>query len=260
MDSSEGDIQSPFSLHEYMYSDDDSANVLDPSGHDGIDELMGSFSISSTINAMSIFSALPLREFNLVVNWKNQFFWRDVSLLHSKQKDFPLAAAETSTIKQAALESAQAAFAAFPTIHVLDGGESRDVFNVVDGTEMGNDGLSLGSTSPYCVWKGPCPDTKIFYEQHLIDAQEVTQDSRGHNTQTRADYIPAIGRGIGRTIAHEFGHRYGLNFMHEGPANEFQSGAQKVENNGPWFGVPDLKWGDKVFEEIRRLTANRSPY
>jgi hypothetical protein len=48
--------------------------------------------------------------------------------------------------------------------------------------------------------------------------------------------------------------------MHQGPPNEYQSGAVKVEDNGPWFGVPDLKWGDKVFEQIRSLTENQSPY
>jgi RHS repeat-associated protein len=50
MDSFEGDGQSPLSLNLYLYSNANAVDTTDPSGNEGIDDALGSFSVSDTLN------------------------------------------------------------------------------------------------------------------------------------------------------------------------------------------------------------------
>jgi hypothetical protein len=61
MDTVEGADPDPLSLHKYLYDEGDPIDNLDPTGNE-IDEVMGSFAVSATINAM------PTLNFNAVVN------------------------------------------------------------------------------------------------------------------------------------------------------------------------------------------------
>lgn len=53
MDTYEGEDTDPLTLHSYLYVGAEPVDEVDPSGNEGIDEAIGSFSLSSTINAMS---------------------------------------------------------------------------------------------------------------------------------------------------------------------------------------------------------------
>ncbi len=50
MDTYEGDPQSPQSLHKYLYVGANPVNMLDPSGHDGLMELLTTFAIQQALN------------------------------------------------------------------------------------------------------------------------------------------------------------------------------------------------------------------
>ncbi|MGA8367939.1 MAG: RHS repeat-associated core domain-containing protein, partial [Candidatus Acidiferrales bacterium] len=52
MDTFEGDPRSPLSLHKYLYTEDDSINILDPSGHQDEIEEAAAESIASTLNGI----------------------------------------------------------------------------------------------------------------------------------------------------------------------------------------------------------------
>jgi len=53
MDSFEGDIESPLSLHKYLYGVADAVNRIDPSGNDSLDELMTAAALSVTVTTLS---------------------------------------------------------------------------------------------------------------------------------------------------------------------------------------------------------------
>jgi RHS repeat-associated protein len=51
MDDAEGEDERPTSLHKYLYDEGNPVDNLDPTGNE-IDEVMGSFAVAATINAM----------------------------------------------------------------------------------------------------------------------------------------------------------------------------------------------------------------
>jgi RHS repeat-associated protein len=61
MDTVDGQDRDPLSLHKYLYAEGNPVDNLDATGNE-IDEVMGSFAISATINAM------PTLNFNIAVN------------------------------------------------------------------------------------------------------------------------------------------------------------------------------------------------
>src|SRR5208282_3577914 len=53
MDTQQGEVTSPLSLHKYLYDSANPVNRMDPTGHDDIGELMTAAAINVTISAIS---------------------------------------------------------------------------------------------------------------------------------------------------------------------------------------------------------------
>jgi RHS repeat-associated protein len=53
IDKYEGDLQSPPSLHKYLYASNDPVNKVDPSGYETLVGVLGGFPVRATINALS---------------------------------------------------------------------------------------------------------------------------------------------------------------------------------------------------------------
>ena len=52
MDTYDGDLESPLSLHKYMYGNSNPVNNIDPTGNQ-IDDIVGAFAAAATLDAMS---------------------------------------------------------------------------------------------------------------------------------------------------------------------------------------------------------------
>lgn len=66
MDVYEGNSQDPLSLHKYLYVSDDPANLVDPSGNEGLADSLTALAINTTLTTLAI--SVPLRALQLA--WK----------------------------------------------------------------------------------------------------------------------------------------------------------------------------------------------
>jgi hypothetical protein len=140
------------------------------------------------------------RRFEVDLQWKNNFTWDDVD--SSGDESEVLTTAEIDTVKAEALETLKAAFEQVRNVHVSTGdGKARDRIEVHNIR-----GMALGLTDRLCL-SGACPPSRIDYDLHMILAQRYGAQLR---VTERGDVTRAIGRGIGNTAAHEFGHRHRL--------------------------------------------------
>jgi len=64
MDTSEGDDESPLSLHRYLYANSDPVNGRDPSGHEDLAELGTVQGVIGTINSMTSAVSTAMRAYN----------------------------------------------------------------------------------------------------------------------------------------------------------------------------------------------------
>lgn len=140
------------------------------------------------------------RRFDIDLEWKNNFTWQDVD--SSGDQAAVLTTAEINIVKAEALETVKAAFEPFGNVHVsADGGKTRDTIEVRNIR-----GMALGVTEPFCL-SGACPPSRIDYDLHMILAQRYGAELK---VSDRREVLRAIGRGIGNTAVHEFGHRHRL--------------------------------------------------
>jgi hypothetical protein len=137
------------------------------------------------------------RRYNLELQWKNDFTWQDARTGAGAAR---LTSEEIDALTIAAHETLVAAFAGLPAVSVSAAGKVSDPIEVRN-LQM----FALAETGP-CGLR-ICGPSRINYDLHRDFAQ--TYGGQLHITDRR-DVIRAIGRGIGNTAAHEFGHRHHL--------------------------------------------------
>jgi hypothetical protein len=151
-----------------------------------------------------------------------------------------LTAAEIDIVKTEALETLRTAFGQFRNVHVSTGRpKARDRIEVRNIR-----GMALGLTDRLCL-SGACPPSRIDYDLHMTLAQRYGAELK---LTERSDVIAAIGRGIGNTAAHEFGHRHRLARMDQ--MTDPHAFTYSDDHRSLFYG-PQLYWPRETLEDMR---------
>lgn len=146
------------------------------------------------------------RNRNIGLEWNNAFTWDD-RFSPTKLAPTLLPPDEIETIKRAAMDALRTAFP--PETGVRFDATLR----VTDRMSVQHiDRAVLGESYVCGAWL--CPPSRLNYDLHMTLAQEYAKD-RGLTDRT--EILRAVGRGIGFTAAHEFGHRHLVAGMHRTP-------------------------------------------
>lgn len=186
--------------------------------------------------------------FIVQLEWTGPLTWVDSSRPPARRS---LTAEETELVIQTANRTLAAAFEEFPRVCVGARGKPTDVlevrFNdtiVAMGAEIrASDRMFFGQSWACGVWI--CPPSQINYDLHLTSAQLFAERL---GITDRDETLRAVGRGIGNTAAHEFGHRRSFAGMdREGDQWFTDGGADRV-----MFYGPPLSWPPETLADMRR--------
>jgi hypothetical protein len=180
--------------------------------------------------------------------WTGPLTWVDSSEPHAKRS---LTAEETALVTETANTTLAAAFEEFPRVCVGKRGKPTDVLQVrftdtivALGAEIRpSDRMFFGQSWSCGFWI--CPPSQINYDLHLTSAQLFAERVKITN---RDDILRAVGRGIGNTAAHEFGHRRSFAGMDREGDQWFTDGGDDV---GMFYGPP-LSWPPATLADMRR--------
>ena len=89
-----------------------------------------------------------------------------------------------------------------------------------------------------------CPPSQINYDLHLTSAQIFAERLQ---ITSRDEILRAVGRGIGNTAAHEFGHRRNFAGMDRQGDQWFTDGG---DDEGMFYGPP-LSWPAETLVDMR---------
>lgn len=171
------------------------------------------------------------------LEWNNAFTWDD-RFSPTKLPTTQLPPDQVETIKRAAMEALRTAFP--PDTGVRLDGTTRVTDRIA---VLHIDRAILGESMVCGAWL--CPPSRVNYDLHMTLAQEYAKD-RG--ITDRAEILRAIGRGIGFTAAHEFGHRHRLAGMHRTPDKRaLTAGGIDVT----LFYGPPLYWPERTLKDMR---------
>lgn len=180
-------------------------------------------------------------------DWTGPLTWVEPSQPPARRS---LTAEETALVTQTAHATLAAAFAEFPRVCVGGRDTPTDVLQVLypDATSTPGDetrvtGRMFFGQSHVCgFWI--CPPSQINYDLHLTSAQLFAERLQITN---RDDILRAVGRGIGNTAAHEFGHRRSFAGMDRPGDQWFTDGG---DDQGMFYGPP-LSWPPATLADMR---------
>jgi len=180
--------------------------------------------------------------------WTGPLTWVDSSSTHRRRS---LTAEETGLVTQTAGTTLAAAFAEFPRVCIGARGKPTDVLHVLypdsaasPADEMRVGGRMFFGQSWICSYWF-CPPTQINYDLHLTSAQIFAERLQ---ITSRDDILRAVGRGIGNTAAHEFGHRRNFIGMDRDGDQWFTDGG---DAEAMFYGPP-LSWPPETLADMRR--------
>jgi RHS repeat-associated protein len=153
VDSFDGLSRDPSSLHKYLYVGANSANTVDPSGHEGIGDMTVAFAVFAVIvviGAGGLIAYHYLHRYDMGIYFTNDFFWRD-----NNSRPQPLSGDEITTVKQNALQALHLAFSAFPKVLVHEG-QASDHTVEVDTSFPNSCGGTKSSPSAYSFVNYSC--------------------------------------------------------------------------------------------------------
>jgi hypothetical protein len=191
-------------------------------------------------------SCFEPRQFDIALDWKNKFIWQDVE--SSGPEVELLTPAEIDLVKSEGLETLTAAFEHVPNVRISDGeNNARDTIEVRNLAATGTRParwMALGETDPICL-SGACPPSRINYDLHMMLAQRYAAQLK---ITDRREILRAIGRGIGNTAAHEFGHRHRLARMDQ--RSDPQAFTYSDDHPSLFYGER-LHWPRDTLEDMR---------
>jgi hypothetical protein len=176
------------------------------------------------------------RNRNIRLEWNNAFTWDD-RVSPTKLPTTLLAPDEVETIKRAAIDTLRAAFPPETGVRF------EATLRVTDRISVQHIERAVLGESYVCgAWL--CPPSRVNYDLHMTLAQEYAKD-RGLTDRT--DVLRAVGRGIGFTAAHEFGHRHLVAGMHRTPDKRALT-AGGIDM-GLFYGPP-LYWPERALKDM----------
>lgn len=173
---------------------------------------------------------------NIGLEWNNAFTWDD-RFSPTKLPMTQLPPDQVETIKRAAMDALRSSFPPDTGVHV------DATIRVTDRVSVQHiERAVLGESFVCGAWL--CPPSRVNYDLHMTLAQEYAKD-RGLTDRT--EILHAIGRGIGFTAAHEFGHRHLLAGMHRTPDPRALT-AGGIEAS--LFYGPPLSWPERTLQDM----------
>jgi len=239
MDTYEGSSTEPISLHKYLYAGADPANQTDPSGHE-IDEVSTAVAVAVTIGTLAVTAAIAyhfLHHIDMVLKFKNDFFWQDDLHPRNPQRQ-SLSDAEITLVKQSAVQALSRAFYGFPRVRVSEGGSGDHIVEIDSDYPRTSCGGTRISPSNYSFINYSC----------ILNQAEFT-----NGIANKRRNLPEIGWGIGTTAAHEIGHQLGLSTVN---ADKDTPGYyDNHDQSDPLFYIPggQLRWSDRSLKELGSL-------
>ena len=202
--------------------------------------------MTAVLMACTTSTGSPCR-FVVRFDWGSPLTWVDSTQPHTRRN---LTAEETELVTHTAGATLAAAFEEFPRVCVNAPGKPTDVMQVrftatiySPGFEIrASDRMFFGQSYICGVWV--CPPSQINYDLHLISAQLFAERLQ---ITSRDDILRAVGRGIGNTAAHEFGHRRNFAGMDQPGDQWFTDGG---DDQGMFYGPP-LSWPPATLADMR---------
>ncbi len=180
--------------------------------------------------------------------WTGPLTWVDSTPTYRRRS---LTAEETALVTQTATTTLAAAYEEFPRVCVGARGKPTDVMHVLypDSASSPADEMRVGGRmffgqSWVCSYWF-CPPTQINYDLHLTSAQIFAERRQ---ITSRDEILRAVGRGIGNTAAHEFGHRRNFAGMDRPGDQWFTDGG---DDEGMFYGPP-LSWPPETLADMRK--------
>jgi RHS repeat-associated protein len=190
MDSFEGRIRDPQSLHKYLYANANPINQLDPSGHISIPSLVAGIVVLAILAAGSLYYVSESRRLrNLIIN-VNVEWTTDFRLDITKPS---LSSDEIDIVKDRAMDTMRNAYKGF-NVRFNEGGPGSRTIKIVNQYNS-----SLGQTVNISR------ESYVYMQDHKLNLDSIIKTR--NMTISRTEYLEAFGRGVGATAAHELGHQ-----------------------------------------------------
>jgi RHS repeat-associated protein len=231
MDSYEGDLNEPLSLHKYLYANDSPIDNIDPSGQFTVGQIAIGIGILATLATISYLAYDYRRWANSTITigfeWKNEFFLNSADDLLTKT--------EVDIVKDSAVNSMREAYAGFKVAISKEGGGTR---KIVVSPQLDEAGKTFFNSYVSTVYY----PTLLFMLKRYAKERGVSE---------RLEMLTALGRSIGRVAAHEMGHQGGLNFVLDNSKDQNSYDYKSSDRPQLFFG--NLYWSDQASKAMQRV-------
>lgn len=256
MDSYEGSVDDPASLHKYLYAGGNGPNNLDPSGHMSIAEAVITVAIATiivTMPACQSWNDKPIPR-SVAFNWDGatEAAWSG----SASYAELTISEQDRQTIKEVARSTFREAFDGYTVIPV-DAPQSNHTiyvrYSAFEGEQAGGNHLDNLSTTGF---------TPNAFESHVYLFAAVYQAKmRGKDVgKSGGDIIMGIGRGLGHSSAHEFMHQLSVKAPDSDRVSHSDNPAHIMwgNNKGQNMPVPpELYYGQQGLRERDKIMLNK---